>query len=76
VHLHLIEINGMAKAQTKKSVVKKTATKKAPAKKAKKPAQSKATGAKKKTAANLLVGGCFLYVRHPPINPAPSILHI
>ena len=47
----MIEINGMAKAQTKKSVVKKTATKKAPAKKAKKPAQSKATGAKKKTAA-------------------------
>ena len=47
----MIEINGMAKAQTKKNVVKKTATKKAPAKKAKKPAQSKATGAKKKTAA-------------------------
>jgi len=42
----------MAKAKTKKTVAKKTATKKAPAKKAKKPAQSKATGAKKKTAAN------------------------
>ena len=49
--LHLIGVNGMAKAQTKKNVVKKTATKKAPAKKAKKPAQSEATGAKKKTAA-------------------------
>ena len=51
MHFHLIEINGMAKAQTKKNVVKKTATKKAPAKKAKTPVQSKATGAKKKTAA-------------------------
>ena len=51
MRLHLIEINGMAKAQTKKNVVKKTATKKAPAKKAKKPAQSKVTGAKKKTVA-------------------------
>ena len=47
-----IEINGMAKAKSKKAAAKKTATKKAPAKQAKKPAQSKATGAKKKTAAN------------------------
>jgi len=47
-----IEINGMAKAKSKKTAAKKTATKKAPAKQAKKPAQSKATGAKKKTAAN------------------------
>jgi len=46
-----IEINGMVKAKSKKTVAKKPATKKAPAKKAKKPAQSKATGAKKKTAA-------------------------
>ena len=41
----------MAKVQTKKNIVKKTATKKALVKKTKTPAQSKATGAKKKTAA-------------------------
>ena len=55
MRLHSIEINGMAKVQTKKNVVKKTATKKASAKKANPPAQSKVTGAKKKTAAKKTV---------------------